>query len=222
MNHLKIGALLLVLTTFATVIEAEPLWYVNDYLIINMRAGPSDDAKTLNTLPTGSAVEVLDERDDYFRVRDKDGVKGWVLKQYLIAKPVARIVLKQTQDDLGKLESDYKLVSQRYQKLKDNNNKLNTQFNTLENESARLNKENERFKVVAARPIEIANENKMLLADLETLKSEAVSLHKTTKVLKEGSAQRWFMAGSGALLFGIVLGLFLPRLRYRSDESGWS
>jgi uncharacterized protein YgiM (DUF1202 family) len=47
----------------------------------------------LGHIRTGTAVDVLEEKRYYLRIKTEDGLEGWVQAQYIISeKPNARII----------------------------------------------------------------------------------------------------------------------------------
>ena len=46
--------------------------------LANLRAAPGNRAKIIGVLKQGTRLEVLEERDQWFRVRVEDGREGWV------------------------------------------------------------------------------------------------------------------------------------------------
>ncbi|HKZ08564.1 MAG TPA: SH3 domain-containing protein, partial [Methylomirabilota bacterium] len=44
----------------------------------NLREGPGNRARIIGVLKQGTRLEVLEERDQWFRVRVEDGREGWV------------------------------------------------------------------------------------------------------------------------------------------------
>ena len=79
--------LILFLFTFLFIhtIAAAETMYVSDQLLITLRRGKSTEHKILNTLKTGTPLEILDreEKDNYVKVRLQSGEEGYVLSQYL-------------------------------------------------------------------------------------------------------------------------------------------
>ena len=95
-NAHKIIIILLALT-IALIDCQKPLFadtrYVSDRLIISIREGLNKDDRILGYLKTDASVEVLEEKDVYFKIRTKDGLVGWVPKQYIVQeKPKARVI----------------------------------------------------------------------------------------------------------------------------------
>ena len=79
--------------------------YVSDKLIISVRDGPNQDDNVLGYIRTGTAVDVLEEKEGHLRIKTEDGLEGWVQTQYIISeKSNGRIIedLRNEINDLNK------------------------------------------------------------------------------------------------------------------------
>lgn len=74
-------------------LHAETL-YVTDHILLGLHQGPAADSPVIKSLPSGSALEVLQKRGDFTQVRSIDGTEGWVSTAYLMADQPAHSVLK--------------------------------------------------------------------------------------------------------------------------------
>ncbi|WP_373355397.1 SH3 domain-containing protein [Pseudoroseicyclus sp. CXY001] len=63
--------------------EADPLWMV-DGSRVNMRAGPGTNYLVVDTLSEGTALEVMETRSGWARIRTVDGgVEGWMAERLI-------------------------------------------------------------------------------------------------------------------------------------------
>ncbi|MDH3690480.1 MAG: TIGR04211 family SH3 domain-containing protein [Gammaproteobacteria bacterium] len=192
--------------------------YVSDDLEITMRTGPAKDKKIVRILKSGTAVNVLDVDDGkgYSRVREPGGEEGWVLTRYLMGEPSAREQLT--------------TVRQRMKELERENEKLEielAQIDILQNTVDRLKQENnlqtEELKTIrqtAASTLSIDEENQTLKEAMSTLVREKDSLQAENQNLRNNSQQQWFVRGAGVVLLGIIIGLVIPKIRWRRRR-GW-
>lgn len=202
----------------ATVNTGEPaekrIRYVNDNLMVMMRAGNSNKHKIVRHITSGTELELLETVDDYSRVRTRKGTEGWVLNQYLTEQPIARDRLKTAQQQVSRLETQNKQLqkelnelSKQYDKLSDNHNKLTDEL--------------QNFRTVAAKPMKLQEENMQLNSDKTALENEKEALTQEIHNLRDQSSKQWFMAGAGVLFFGVLIGVMVPRMR-RRRKSDWS
>ena len=204
------------------VAAAEPIRYVNDELIITLRAGQGSEYKVLKSLPSGTRLELLEEGDgnDFSKVRTKGGIEGWVRSWYLSEMPTAKLLLADATRKAERLEAENKKLRAGKSSSSKTNKDLQQQLNKLEKENTKLLKENNKLKDIASRPIELESENKRLVAEATQIKLDNQRYADENRDLRQSSVQKWFMAGSGVLVVGIIFGLILPRLR-RNRSSSW-
>ena len=82
-----------------------------------------------------------------------------------------------------------------------------------------LNRKYAELRALAAEPEAMKEENKALNEEIETLKRSALELREQNNLLTNRSEQNWFLAGAGVLLGGMLIGLVLPRVRWRRKSS---
>ena len=83
---------------------AEEVFYVNDHLVITLRAGKGGEYRILRTLSSGTELRVIEDDGEYVRVSTADGIEGWVGKQYLRDTPIARVQLAEASKKLERYE----------------------------------------------------------------------------------------------------------------------
>lgn len=65
--------------------SAETL-YVTDRILLGVHQQPVEQSPLIKSLPSGTALEVLERQNNFARVRAKDGTEGWVSETYLMQK----------------------------------------------------------------------------------------------------------------------------------------
>ena len=71
----------------------------------------------------------------------------------------------------------------------------------------------------AVSSIEIDHENKMMESRLASLERELQTLQQENGRLKDRAARDWFVLGTTVVLVGLIIGLVLPKLRWRRRSS---
>lgn len=203
-------SMILLLTTSMAVAETR---YVDDKLVIMMRTGMGNQFQIIETLPSGSRLELLGEEGQYANVRNEAGEEGWVLKQYLTATPVARLRLAAAEKKLQTAQSRSAQLQEQLAALKAEKGQLENEVTSLNTQVAQLQEELTSLRESAARPIELAEENRTLKADIANLQQSEQLLQMRNNRLEDNSQREWFMVGAAVLFGGILLGLILPMLR---------
>ncbi len=202
-------------------VQAENTQYVSDHLIVTMRSGQGSQYQILKTLPSGTRLEVLEASNSgYTKVRNAEGVEGWVLTRYLSPEPIAKEKLAVAQKRLQRLKEQNGKLKQELAALQKSHRDLETERTSLLSKSETTSAELERLNQVAAQPILLDNQNRQLKQQNVSLEKELQLIQQENQSLKDRSQREWFIAGAGVLLGGLLLGLIIPKLGWRK-KSGW-
>ena len=169
-----------------TVAQAETV-YVDDKLTITFRSGPGMERKILKSLSTGDRMELLEDGEEWARVRLPDGEEGWVMKQYISTRKPSQLQLEELQAAHQKLMARAEELAQENEALKAASQKVNA---ALEEKTTALG--------------ELTSE----YTDLK--QSSDASAFQMRKYLI------FFFSGAGILFIGILLGLVMKRQRRKS------
>ena len=85
---------LLLFCLFAGSLQAETR-FVSGIIVVNIRDSIEKQSKIIGTVKTGDQVELLEEGNNFSRVKTKDLIEGWVPSHYLHAEmPTAETIIK--------------------------------------------------------------------------------------------------------------------------------
>lgn len=196
--------------------------YVSDRLEVTLRTGTSTQHSIVRMLPSGARLEVLetDAASGYSRVRTADGTEGWVLSRYLMERPAARDQLGAATERAASMELRVADLAAQVEALTGERNELQVQRDGLEAEVADLRAELDNVRRVSASSLELDQANRELRTRVAATDQENARLRGEIAELERNTQRNWFLAGAGVLLLGLVLGLVLPRIRWRR-RSGW-
>jgi len=182
--------------------------YIVDQAKLPMRSGQSTGHSIVRMLPSGTAVEVLGQASTgYTHIRTRSGKDGWILSRYLMKEPAARTRLASAEKELSNLLA-----------LKQKKKSLEQERSQLMEGNKKLQAELAHIRETATNAVAIADENESLKAKTAQAEQMLEALRQETSDIRSGAQQRWFMLGGGAILFGILLGLILPRLKVRRKD----
>ncbi|MDQ6981838.1 MAG: TIGR04211 family SH3 domain-containing protein [Mariprofundus sp.] len=182
--------------------------YIVDQAKLPMRSGQSTGHSIVRMLPSGTAVVVLGQSSTgYTHIRTPSGKDGWILSRYLMKEPAARARLASVEKELRNLHT-----------LKQEKKTLEQERSQLTEDNKKLQAELTHIRKTATNAVAIADENKSLKAKAAQAEQTLEALRQETSDIRSGSQQRWFMLGGGTILFGILLGLILPRLKVRRKD----
>lgn len=194
--------------------------YVSDELVITLRTGQGNQFAIIKTLTSGTLLTILQETDTgYTQVRTPDGVEGWVRTQYLSDKPPAAEELAKAQDKLSKLQEKLGKVQQELTDLRKQKAQLDNQHSKLLSENKATADELAKLEQVAAHPKQLESENIDLREKFAKMSDEYNLIKQENQVLKDRSKRNWFLAGALVVIIGIIIGLIIPKLRFRRKDS---
>jgi len=209
-------ATLLILVFSASAVYGAPAW-VSDEFEITLRSGPSTSNAIQLMVSSGMQLEVLerDAESGYSRARTPGGTEGWVLTRYLMNEPSAREQLETLTSDLTSANSRGTSLGSQLTAIKGEYDAANRRIETLEREKAAAEKELAEIKRTAANVLGINNQNKSLMDELATAQIRADTLEQENRQLSSQTTRYWFMSGGLVLLIGVILGIWLPRIRWQ-------
>jgi SH3 domain protein len=199
-----------------TNVSAEPGW-ISDQFEVMLRTGPSTSNAIERMLPSGTALEVV-ERDDesgYSRVRTAAGTEGWVLTRYLMGEPSAREQLTTLAGRLTNANAEGSTLTSQLGAIKGEYDSAKRRIASLEREKQQLENELAEIKRTAANVLTINTQNQELREQLTSAEIAAATLGQQNRELSSQTTRYWFMTGALVLVVGMILGLWLPRIRWQ-------
>ncbi len=218
---MKASSLILVLLIAISGLAQAETRYVSDRLEIQMRTGKGTQFKILRMLPSGTALEVLevDQQNGYSRVRSPGGVEGWVLSRYLMKGKAARDRLAEAEKKLARLELENRKLSGSVGELQNEKGNIDQERGALSKENRKLSQELDAIRRTASSALAIDAENKELKSKIVAYERQAQTLKQENEGLKDRTARDWFMVGAGVIILGMIIGLIIPRIRWRKKSS---
>ncbi len=197
--------------------------FVTDQVRITLRSGESTEHKVLQMLPSGLSLEVLSSNDEtgYSNVRTEEGDTGYVLTRLLMETPSARQRLAAAEQRLAELQQEPEKLASRMVALQTKYDELKANYEKAGNDNRNLSTQLEEIRSAATNAVNIADERNMLRKRVAALNGEVGELKLDNQDLRNQSERKWFMMGAGAIIVGILLGLILPRLRFRRRRDNW-
>ena len=202
--------------------HAQTVRYVTDSLKLEARQGPSLNHKITQMLPSGTRVTVLDEDEatGYSHIALDDGTEMWILTRFLMDEPAARDQLAGALEKFNRereisrdLASQLETLGQTAGEIEKSRSELATDKKVLQTELAQI-------KQAAADTLAIKERNKSLSKRIEALSADLDAANHRNRALKERTERDWFLAGAGVLLGGMILGLVIPKIRWKRRR-GW-
>ncbi len=195
---------------------SESAW-VSDEFEITLRSGPSTSNAIQLMVGSGTELEILERDTDagYTRVRTGGGTEGWVLSRYLMAEPSAREQLQTLSGQLSSANTMGSSLTSQLAAIRGEYGAATQRIETLEGEKSQLEQELAEIKRTAANVLRINDENTDLHKQVMDAGIRMDMLELENRELSSQTTRYWFMTGGLLLLVGIILGLWLPRIRWQ-------
>jgi SH3 domain protein len=196
--------------------------WVSDQFEVTMRSGKDNRKAIVRMLPSGANIELLEEDAEagYSRVRTPGGAEGWVLNRYLMKIPPARKRLPDLEARLRKSQEKRSELEREIRDLSKERSDLQSQSSKLEKSGSSLQGELDEVRRLSSSVIEVNDSNKQLRRRLIENEQLLDELKSENSRLAARSNREWFVIGALVVIFGILIGLILPRIRWRK-KSGW-
>lgn len=209
-RNLLLSLLLILLLATPSLAETR---YVIDQIVINLRTGKGNEYRTIKTLKTGTAMEILEEDKNYLKVRIKSGEEGYVLKQYVSKKTPGPIVIsrlekerEQLKKEIERLKADNEAQSSLKSSAEDELTEMDKALTLSKQELKLLGDKYEELRFKSEHIVQLADERDQLDAEHSKLSAEVQQLRKENEGFQRSSSIRWFLAGGGVFLFGWIAG----------------
>jgi len=240
--HTKFCFLIMIVLMAFMVIEAgnaqAEIQFVSDLLVIALRSEPEKDAEAVRTLRSNTPLEVIEEYDEYLKVRTDKDEEGWVVKRYLtsnIPKPIIitelgeRInELEEKNEELVKISENLEAELNEIKKYQNGSDEYKASIRKERKEAAKairkldaMTKKYNAFRDKSRNVIEMTEKNKKMEEKIVKLDSSKDALKVLSEKLKQEKKDllragiiRWFLAGSGVLFAGMILGKISRKKEY--------
>ncbi|MEO5573569.1 MAG: SH3 domain-containing protein [Gammaproteobacteria bacterium] len=195
----KIGMIVLLLG--GALCAFAPAWaqstrYVNEDGV-ELYDAPSPDANIVTMLSKGAALNVLEiSNSGYTRVHTLDNWEGWVVNQYLVD---TQPFIEADSSPTGASPGDA----------------LPMQTGTVANTPSVPAIVTPAPATKSVRPNAAVVANHAMQTQLAEARKQLKALQSTNKLLKDQSTRNWFLTGAGVLLLGFIIGLIVPKIRWR-------
>lgn len=194
--------------------------YVTDQLSAPLRRGQGTQYRIVGSVQSGQKVQVLDHdaQTGYTKVSTPGGKTGWILTRFLSQTPSAREQLSQAQSKVSQLQQQNQTLKKKLGSLQSDKSTLSAKRSNLEAQNSQLKQRLSSISNEASHAIQISHANQQLKAKVASLQSDRSRLQSQNNALR--SQHRGMEVGAFILLLGIVLGLIIPRLRFKR-RSAW-
>ena len=203
-----------------------PLWiagsvhaetrYISDLMEITLRTGPGLDYRITKMLRSGQTVELLETQENWSRVELPDGTTGWVFTRYLMNQPPKSVLADSLQKEIEPLRKKVASLSEENQRLIARNQELAQQLTQTRDQLETLQAEYNALKEESAGYLKLKQEHTAQSRVLEEKNQRIQTLEKQVSDAFLSASLKWFLAGAGVLLIGMIIGNRIASRKKRS------
>lgn len=183
--------------------------YVVDTIVVSLREGPGPQYKPIKTVQTGQAMELIESKNNFIRVRTADGDVGWLPSQYATSQPTSADLVKELQGKINALSAQNEQLSAQITGKEPPVESGENQFSGLKKLQEKLDQMTEQYNLLEADAkdiIQIRDENIRLRSEVATLKTSLKQLQDSKKYDAISKNIYWFLAGGAVFLIGFITG----------------
>ncbi|MCP4628382.1 MAG: TIGR04211 family SH3 domain-containing protein [bacterium] len=189
--------------------------YISDKLKVTVRRGPSTEYKIIDIAESGDRVELLEAGQDWTLVRLGNGKEGYVTTRYLIAGPTHAVLLEQLQAKQKSLTQQAAALLEENTKLRAENKRFASALQSTEKTLKTVDSDYQELKAGSAEYLTLKTKYKKINQQLGEQSQRAAKLDKELSKVELNQYIKWFLAGSGVLLVGFIVGFSARRGRRR-------
>ena len=191
--------------------------YVTDVLKVTLRTGPNIENKIIEMVESGQRVEVVEPGQEWSLIKLFDGKEGWILNRYLIPKKTNKLKLEGLESEHSGLKTKFKKIYEENSKLKTDNKKLSSALAVTEKALTQVRNDYESLKASSTEFLTLKSNFKKTSTKLSEQTKRADGLEEKVEKLTFSNYIKWFLAGSGVLFVGFILGFSTKRQRRQSS-----
>lgn len=189
--------------------------YVSDVLKVTVRTGPSTEYKVIEVAESGERAEILEKGEDWSLVRLQNGKEGYVMTRYLVDGPTYKILYEQLQDKEKALSQKASALLEENNRLLEENKQLKAKLTGTEKSLKDVEGDFQELKAGSAEFLTLKTKFKKVSEQLSEQTKKADRLDKELSKVELNQYIKWFLAGSGVLLLGFIVGFSARRQRRR-------
>lgn len=180
--------------------------YVNDLLEITLRTGPGHNYRILKMLKSGQSLEIMETEDEWSHVRLADETTGWVFSKYLRSSPPKSALADSLQQEIEPLRKEVEVLKKENKRLIERNQEMSSQLTETTEQLETLQAQYADLQEESADYLKLKEEHTALNQVLEEKNKRIQVLEKQVSDAFMSAGLKWFLAGAGVLILGMIMG----------------
>jgi len=187
--------------------------YVSDHLIVTVRSGKGNEYKILETVPTGTPVNVVEEDKNYVKVITSKGTEGYIRRHYVSKELPKSTQIKRLKKEIVTLQQQLTAQQQNVEANKEEASTYKQQITELtaqlQQAQQKVKDTDHEYKTLLSKSenvLNLSNENSQLIEENNSLNSELLVLREENQNFHRSNMIQWFLAGGGVFFGGWIIG----------------
>lgn len=220
--------LISMLSLLATIAEAETL-YVIDELKIGLHESASISSPILKLIPSGTELNVIERKDDLIKVKDPEGINGWINSKYLVTNKPGKARVNELEKEIELLKSSTIMTNGATDEQKDLAQQLNSErlksgelqahLTDLKAKIANVDNSDQFLADIE----QLTQENEQLRSQLESsgIEVQQAEPNSNANSLSLHGLKEYLIAFGIILIIGMLIGVFLLDYFNRRRHGGF-
>lgn len=190
--------------------------YVTDEFEVTMRTGPSIENKIIAMLPTGTKLQVIEEKGDWILVQSLNGSEGWIFKRYASVETPKKIVIEQLQNKHMVALKNLEIETEKALTFGKENKELRVALNSSQKKLESVKQDYTSLINESKDFIDLKKEHTKNLTNLRKATSELDQLRKENEELRSSTNIIWFLSGAAVVIVSWLIGFVMGKIKGRS------
>ncbi len=210
-KKLSVYLLALILLQVSTVLfpaisaEAE-VRYVKPTSEAVVRRGQGREYKIIAMVKDGTSVKFIEENEGFAKILLKNGKEGWILSRFLSTEPPLNELVDSLRTQKEAILQRELEKNQRLDTLSTNLASTKKELDSTKNERDQILSKYKKLRLDTTDVIKINDDIQKISLENNTLTQQMEILKQTNETLRSDYAVKWFLAGGGVLILGMLIG----------------
>ncbi len=195
--------------------------YIRDWITISVRSTPSEAARTIGLGNTNDFLEVIEEQEDWTKVRTPEGKEGWVQNRYLTKQTPKALIIDQLNEKVKSLTENNLTLREENKQLQKENRERSYKMSSSSKEIEKIQKDYEDLKTASSDYLELKKAYEKLQQENIGQTEKVDLLAKENSRLKTSERLIFTLIGGAFIIIGLVIGVLLQLMRARPKKAGY-
>jgi SH3 domain protein len=203
---------------FSTTAALAETRYVKPSSEAVVRRGQGNKYKIIAMVKDGASVEFLEESKTHTKIRLANGKEGWIVKRFLSKEPPLDEIVASLRTENETLQQKEIEASQKFDAVSTTLAQTSQELDATLKERDQLQADFLKLQHDTEDVILIKKNLEKTLKDNKQLSAKMSVIQQENDTIRDDIAFKWFLAGGGVLVFGMLIGSIFTKSRKRKPS----